>query len=140
MITADGSADSDRIGAEFAARFASAWNRHEMEDFGLLFRDDASFVNVVGVRMRGRDEIRQAHANIHAGPYRDSHLLVEVEGARELVPGVIIADWHTQLSGDERAPGVIRASRLTVVIDRRGDEWGIAAAQNTFVLTPPGGP
>lgn len=132
--------DSNEITAELAARFASAWNRHDMEELGRLFRDDASFVNVAGVRMRGRDEIQQTHANIHAGPYRDSHLLVEVEEARELAPGVIVAHLRSQLSGDERAPGEVRDSLLTLVIDRRGDEWGIAAAQNTFVRSPPVGP
>jgi len=132
--------DPDEVAEDFAARFAGAWNHHDMEELGRLFRDDASFVNVVGTRMRGREEIRKHHATVHAGHYRDSHLLVEVEDARELAPVVIVAVLRSQLSGDERVPGEVRHSLLTLVIDRRGDEWSIVAAQNTFVVGPAVGP
>jgi uncharacterized protein (TIGR02246 family) len=128
--------DPHEVATEIAARFTGAWNRHDMDEFGRLFRDDASFVNVIGIRMQGRDEIQQMHANIHATHYRDSHLLFEVNDARELAPGVIVAGVRSQLSGDERAPGEVRDSLITLVADRRGDEWGIAAAQNTLVMPP----
>ncbi len=127
----------DEVAAELAARFASAWNRHDMGELASLFDDDASFVNVAGMRMRGREAIRQAHASVHAGIYRDSHVLVEVDDARELAPNVIVAALRTELIGDERAPGEVRYSLLTLVIDRHGDDWAIAAAQNTHVVTPP---
>ncbi|WP_246684898.1 hypothetical protein [Mesorhizobium sp. B2-7-1] len=32
-----------------AAAFADAWNRHDMDDFAVLFSEDANFVNVVGM-------------------------------------------------------------------------------------------
>ena len=34
--------------ADIAARFAEAWNRHDMAAFGDLFHPDASFVNRFG--------------------------------------------------------------------------------------------
>jgi len=74
-----------QVATELATRFADAWNRHDMDELASVFDDDASFVNVAGTHMRGRDEIRQSHATIHAGPYRNSHIVVEVEDARELV-------------------------------------------------------
>jgi uncharacterized protein (TIGR02246 family) len=128
--------DPDEVAREIAGRFTDTWNRHDMDQFGRLFHDDGSFVNVVGIRMRGREEIQQVHAKIHAGPYRNSHIAVEVDAAHELVPGVIVADLSTELSGDDRAPGERRRSLLTAVVDRREDEWGIAAAQNTLVMPP----
>jgi len=127
------------VARDVAVRFAGAWNRHDMDELGSLFREDASFVNVVGTRMRGREEIRGAHAKVHAGPYRASHLTVEVEDARVLAPVVIVAELRTQISGDERAPGQVRDTRLMLVLDEREGHWGIAAGQNTFVATPPSG-
>jgi uncharacterized protein (TIGR02246 family) len=129
--------EPSEVAGTIAERFAGAWNRHDMDEFALVFHDDASFVNVIGVHMRGRDEIRQGHARVHAGPYRSSSLVVEVEDARELAPNVVVALLSSQLEGDERAPGVTRTSRFTVVIESRGpNDWKIAAAQNTFLPIP----
>ena len=124
------------VATETVSRFADAWNRHDMDEFGLLFHDDATFVNVIGFRMSGRDEIREHHARIHETHYRDSQILVELDDARQLAPLVIGAGMRCELSGDERTPGELRRSLITLVIDRRGDEWGIAAAQNTLVMPP----
>jgi uncharacterized protein (TIGR02246 family) len=122
------------VATQIAAHFAGAWNRHDMEEFGRLFHEDAAFVNVVGVYMHGRAEIQQRHSVVHAGPYRDSRLFLEVEDVRELAPNVIVAHLSSQLSGDERAPGETRHSRFTIVIEQRPmDDWKIGAAHNTFV-------
>jgi len=128
--------DARQVATELAACFADAWNRHDMDDLVSLFDEDASFVNVVGMHMHGRDEIRQAHATVHAGTYRNSRIVVEVEDARELAPDVIVAHAHTELEGDERLPGEVRRSLLTLVIHRGKEGWGVAAAQNTFLATP----
>jgi uncharacterized protein (TIGR02246 family) len=125
---------------EVAAGFAATWNRHDMEEFGRLFHEDASFVNVVGMHMRGRAQIQQAHAGIHAGHYRDSSLVLEVADARELAPNVVVAVVDSALSRDERAPGEVRRSVITLVLESRDtDTWKIAAAQNTM-LTVAGAP
>jgi uncharacterized protein (TIGR02246 family) len=129
--------DPNQVAAEIAERFTTAWNRHDMGEFALIFHDDASFVNVVGLRMRGRAEIQHAHASVHAGPYRESQIRVEIDDARELAPTVILAGMRSELSGDERRPGEVRRTVLTLVIDRRGDAWGIAAAQNTLIAAAP---
>ena len=73
------------------ADFANAWNTHDMDALAILFHEDGTFVNVVGSYEKGREEIRQSHAAIHASFYKDSVLRAEVLDARELVPGVIVA-------------------------------------------------
>ena len=45
--------------------FPEAWNRHDMNAFGALFAPDADFVNVVGVRWKGREAIQMNHAFVH---------------------------------------------------------------------------
>jgi uncharacterized protein (TIGR02246 family) len=119
--------------AEVADGFAAAWNRHDIEALGRLFHDDADFVNVVGLRMRGRASIQDQHGIVHAGAYRNSTLRVAVEDARKLEPSVIVAHVHTELEGDERAPLQTRQTLMTIVIEKRSDEWKIVAAQNTAI-------
>ncbi|WP_245493329.1 MULTISPECIES: SgcJ/EcaC family oxidoreductase [unclassified Mesorhizobium] len=57
-----------------AIAFADAWNRHDMEDFGALFSEDANFVNVVGMWWKNRSEIEAAHRATHETMFRDSRL------------------------------------------------------------------
>jgi uncharacterized protein (TIGR02246 family) len=126
--------DAAQLAGEVADGFAEAWNRHDMAALGQLFHDDADFVNVVGLQMRGRESIQHHHGAIHASAYKNSTLRVVVEDARGIAPNVIIAHVHTQLEGDARAPGQTRNSLLTLVIERRADEWRIVAGQNTAIL------
>jgi uncharacterized protein (TIGR02246 family) len=121
--------------SEVADSFAAAWNRHDMVALGRLFHDDADFVNVVGLQMRGRESIQDHHGTIHAGAYRNSTLRVAVEDARKLGPDVIVAHVHSELEGDERAPLQTRQTLMTIVIERRIDEWKIVAAHNTAIAT-----
>jgi len=129
--------ESDTAG-ELVAAFASAWNQHDMDALACLFHQDAAFVNVIGTYLRGRDEIRQQHAAVHAGRYKDSILRAEIVAAREPVPGVIVAHARTELDGDDRAPGQTRRSFVTFVIERRAGLWRFTAAHNTNVLPPSG--
>jgi uncharacterized protein (TIGR02246 family) len=55
-------------------RFIQTWNAHDMDEFALLFREDADFVNVYGSAYVGRPRIRDEHISIHATVFRDSQL------------------------------------------------------------------
>jgi uncharacterized protein (TIGR02246 family) len=52
--------------------FQTAWNSHDMESFGALFHEDATFVNRFGHYVRGVEAIIKLHAPIHATIYSDS--------------------------------------------------------------------
>ena len=126
------------IAAELAASFARAWNQHDMDALAELFHDDAAFVNVRGAYLAGRAEIRAQHAAVHAGPYKDSVVRVEVIDTRPLAPGVIVAHVRTELDGDDRVRGQTQRSVVTFVIERRAGLWRFVAAHNTFVISPAG--
>jgi uncharacterized protein (TIGR02246 family) len=108
-----------------------------MTGFAGLFHDDAAFVNVAGRYLRGREEIGRVHALAHAGPFRDSALSAKLLDACGLGPGVVLAHVSTELQGDGRAPGQARSTLMTLVIERRGTQWKIIAAQNTNIVASP---
>jgi uncharacterized protein (TIGR02246 family) len=114
-------------------RFEEAWNRHDMDAFAELFSDEASFVNVRGLQIDGRAAIRDHHAAIHTGFYRDSVVRLSMKDTKQLSPEVIVCHVRSELDGDERAPGVTRSTTLTLVLARANGEWRIAAAHNTEV-------
>jgi hypothetical protein len=70
------SGDKVRAGDEKAIRqlvatFESGWNTNDMKAIGSIFRDDAEFINLVGMHWRGRDAIVKAHVAYHAIMFKD---------------------------------------------------------------------
>lgn len=122
------------IATQLLSGLVAAWAAHDMAAFAELFHDDAAFVNVIGTYAHGRAEIQELHAAIHAGIYRNSAITMQLEDARAAADGVIVAHVASELSGDERAPDQVRGSILTLVIERRGADWKISAAQNTNIV------
>jgi len=128
--------DPETVARDVARDFADAWNRHDMGDLARLFDEDASFVNVVGMLMRGRDEIEHQHALAHAGPYRSSTLVTTLIETR-VAADVVVCHIRCEVSGDERRPGETRPTLLTFVMTpAAGDAWNIATGQNTPVTVP----
>jgi uncharacterized protein (TIGR02246 family) len=125
-----------RIADELIADYASAWNTHDIDALAVLFHEDGTFVNVVGSYEKGREEIRQLHAAIHASFYKDSALRAEVLDARELAPGVIVAHVSNELEGDARAAGQTARTLATYVIEQRAGTWKFTAAHNTRIAPP----
>jgi uncharacterized protein (TIGR02246 family) len=125
------------VASELVASLAAAWNQHDMQAFGSLFHDDAAFVNVAGMYLRGREEIERAHAAAHAGPFRNSTLAAWAGEVRCVGSEVIIAHVRSELHGDDRAPGQVRGALMTLVIERRDRHWKIIAAHNTNVVALP---
>jgi uncharacterized protein (TIGR02246 family) len=127
--------DPLEVAERLASGFVESWNHHDMASFAELFHSDASFVNVIGKLMKGREEIEHHHSVIHAGPLRTSILQLQVDDAREIVPGIVVAHLRSSLHGDARDPGGERQTLLTFVLELRGDQWRIVAAQNTNIPT-----
>lgn len=73
----------DETNAEALVReVQAAWNTHDMKRFAACFAQDADFVNVRGVWMRGRDEIEERHSASHAERFKNSR---EEDGRLEIV-------------------------------------------------------
>jgi hypothetical protein len=53
----------------------------------------------------------------------------EAQVAGEMADGFAAA-WN------ERAPGQVRRTRMTLVIEQRAAQWRIVAAHNTGIVTP----
>jgi uncharacterized protein (TIGR02246 family) len=125
-----------QLGAGLVAALVAAWNAHDMAAFARLFHEDAAFVNVAGRYAHGRAEIEQLHAAAHAAFYRDSAITMRLEDARAVAADLVVAHATSVVRGDERAPGQVRETIMTLVIERRHGDWKISAAQNTVIVKP----
>lgn len=77
------------VATQLAADFQTHWNAHDMDAFGELFDEGATFVNRYGMLWVGREAIRAGHRYIHEGVYRDTTVDNEVVRAEEIAPGVV---------------------------------------------------
>jgi uncharacterized protein (TIGR02246 family) len=69
-----------------AQAFADAFNQKDATAVGALFREDAEFVNIFGMRFRGRAGIESAHAGLFAHALSGNRLVVH-EADVQVLPG-----------------------------------------------------
>lgn len=118
--------------------FQTAWNNHDMQTFGTLFHENATFVNRFGHYVRGVDEIVKLHVPIHASIYSDSTL------ENELIDVVPIGDdaavvhfWSRLAAGAAHPAGAHDVDTLILaVLTRQAGEWRIKALENVTLTNP----
>lgn len=118
--------------------FQAAWNAHDMEAFGALFHDDATFVNRFAHHVRGIDGIIALHRPIHETIYRDSTLeneLIDVHVISD--DAAIIHFWSRLVTGTAHPAGPHKVDTLILaVLTRRDNVWRIQAAENVTLTDP----
>ena len=123
--------------------FADAWNRHDMAAFAALYTENADFVNVLGVWLRGRTGIQEHHATIHAARMKTSLLTALETEVRFLHPDVALIHVHWELTGQAGPDGAVLPTRqgiLSHVIVKTGRKWRITSTQNTDIAAIPSAP
>jgi uncharacterized protein (TIGR02246 family) len=141
---AGGNAGAHPEGAErprvLANGFIDAWNRHDIGAFAALYTIDADFVNVIGLRLRGRAEIQKHHETLHASRMKASHLEALETDIRLLRPDVALVHVRWELSnqlGPDGASLPTRQGILSHVMVKSGGKWLIASSQNTDTVSMP---
>lgn len=109
-------------------RYASAWNASDMAAFGALYLPDARYVNTSGEFWRGRTMIVDVHRRNRAAYAPSVRMTTQLEGARAITDDVIIAVVKLEIVNDPAKPGAVSASRVTLTLAKRDDDWRIAQA------------
>lgn len=129
------SADEQAVRGVVSA-YETAWNRHDMAEFGRLFTEDAEWVNIVGMWWRGRADVQKAHQAFHEVMFRDVPLHFTDVAVRTVAPGVAVAIGTIQM-GDYTTPGghTVRDTRdrMTLVMVQRDGRWKIVSGHNTVI-------
>jgi uncharacterized protein (TIGR02246 family) len=118
--------------------FVRVWNAHDMNAFGALFTEDADFVNVVGIWMKGREEIVRLHTERHEMVFKTSVLTAIASDLDVLCSDVAVMHMTWTLSGhlgpDMKPALEPRNGVLTLVAVRGKDRWLIHSGQNTDIV------
>jgi uncharacterized protein (TIGR02246 family) len=120
--------------ASICAAWADAWNQHDVDALVRLVCPDVEFVNIAGVWLRGFDEFKQYHAEIHRFQMKESTWTNVAHQFRQLSDDLFLVHLEWTIAGDRDRDGAPRRPRLgifTWLIVARASDWRIAAAHNT---------
>jgi uncharacterized protein (TIGR02246 family) len=124
--------DAQAITSAIADTLQRGWNTANGELFASVFTDDCDFVDIRGDHHRTRVANARGHGAILKTIYKDTQMKYEVLSARE-TKGVIIAHLHGDMTGNSPLPPN-NGSIMTLTIVKEGEQWLIAAFQNTLKM------
>ena len=133
IAAADRGADEAAIRDLVQTRQQQAWNQHDAKAYAALFTEDGDVVNVVGWWWRGREEIERKLTDAFAFVFRESALTITQVDVRFLAPEIAVAHVRWTMTGAKTPPTILqpREGLQTIVLQKLGGNWMIAAFQNT---------
>jgi uncharacterized protein (TIGR02246 family) len=116
--------------------YEGAWNTHDMKALDKLHRDDAEFINVVGMHWHGREAINKAHTIFDKIMFHDTRLKTDSIQTRALGADYAIAVWVCTLDSYKTPDGHVvpkGQSRLSLVMGKGSDGWKIVHGHNVRI-------
>ena len=129
-------AQSSREADEAAMRanvsqMETGWNTKSGALFAKPFAEDADYVVINGMYIKGRSAIEKGHQQIFDTIYKDTQLKLNVTQIRFLRPDVAVIHVTGQRVGPSKE--LTQDARLTLVMTKEKQGWTIAAFQNTGI-------
>ncbi|MGI9054906.1 MAG: SgcJ/EcaC family oxidoreductase [Pyrinomonadaceae bacterium] len=133
---ANAQTDSAKTNDEAAIRanvgqIVKGWNMKSGAEFAKPFAEDADYVVINGMKIKGRTAIDKGHQEIFDTVYKNSVISYTVEQLRFLRSDVAVVHVQAALQimqGDKTETGT---ARIMLVMTKNNDKWEIAAFQNT---------
>lgn len=124
------SADEAAI-RENVKQMESGWNTKSGALFAKPFAEDADYVVINGMYIKGRKTIETGHQQIFDTIYKDTTVTLNVKQIRFLRPDVAVAHVNAHRAGPTKE--LTGDAFLTLVLTKEKQGWTIAAFQNTQV-------
>lgn len=126
-----GNADDAAI-RENVKSLEDGWNAKKGGLFAKPFAEDADYVVINGMYLKGRTEIESAHQRIFDTIFKDTTINLSVKQIRFLRPDVAVV----HVAGRRSSPNkdLNEDAFMTFVMTKDKQGWTIAAFQNTSVV------
>ena len=126
--------DATTIATSILEQLEQAWNAADGTAFGAPFADECDFVDIRGTHHRGDGAaIGTGHQAIFDSIYAGSTIRYELDGARVVGDGCIVAIATATLDAPSGPLQGVNSSRLTVVLGKEGGGWAVTAFHNTLI-------
>jgi len=137
-------ANSQDIAGSALNVFVDSWNKAAAgnpegpQSYGSLYWPDAELVDPSGNIWNGGPAVVQMHVDLWNTAFKGSVVSGTVRKTRRLSPTLMIVDFDLDLKVAGSLPPMIPSSNgivkahLKHVMEKRGADWKVIAAQNTF--------
>jgi uncharacterized protein (TIGR02246 family) len=116
---------------ESVKQLETGWNTKSGALFAKPFAEDADYVVINGMYIKGRAAIEAGHQRIFDTIYKDTTLSLSVKQIRFLRPEVAVVHVSGQRVGPTK--DVVNDAMIILVMTKEKQGWVIAAFQNTGV-------
>ena len=110
------------------------WNTKSGALFAKPFAEDADYVVINGMYMKGRETIASAHQRIFDTIFKDTNIKLTVKQIRFLRADVAVVHLTGQRQGPTKE--LMQDAMITVLMTKEKQGWTIAAFQNTAIAPP----
>jgi uncharacterized protein (TIGR02246 family) len=114
-----------------------AWNRHDAKAMASVLADDADFITVGGMKLRGREAFQAHQEKVQGAQFAASTRRTIETNVRFLTPDMGIVHSRAAITGDKNLDGSARKPRevlMTRVVRKLDGRWVVVAAHNTNIL------
>jgi len=130
--TDDKAADETAIRAN-VAQMVKGWNAKSGAEFAKPFAEDADYVVINGMHLKGRPAIDKSHQTIFDTFFKNTTLTLAVDSLRFLRADVAVVHVSGGLRPSAGEAPRATSARATMVMTKANGRWEIAAFQNTEV-------
>ena len=115
-------------------RLEDAWNAGDSKGFAAPFAEDADYVVVNGMRIKGRAAIDSGHRAIFDTVYKGSNLNGSPQSVRFIREDVAIAhvEWHLKFKEGDNVRE--NKSMNSIIVTKEKGLWSITAFHNTPII------
>lgn len=131
MPANDNQAADEAALRENVKQLETGWNTKSGAVFAKPFAEDADYVVINGMYLKGRAAIEAAHQRIFDTIFKDTTISLTVKQIRFLRPDVAVVHVNGMRQGPEKE--LNEGALITFVMTKEKGNWTIAAFQNTAV-------
>ncbi len=128
----DTKADETMIRAN-VEQMMKGWNAKSGAEFAKPFSEDADYVVIDGMQIKGRAVIDKGHQRIFDTIYKNTTLSLAADSIRFLRPDVAVVHASALLKLTAGDATRTTSAKMTLVMIKTDGRWEIAAFQNTAV-------
>jgi len=113
--------------------FSEAFNKHDGHQLAAIMSENVDFVTVGLTWLQGRADFETYHTRLFADRFKEIEYKVLQTHVRVMRPDIAVVRHSWSIQGDKNVDGSARPPRfglMTMVAEKRADNWVIASVQN----------
>jgi uncharacterized protein (TIGR02246 family) len=124
---------------ELVKTLENGWAKKDGNLFAKPFAENADYVVVNGMYLKGRTAIAGSHQSIFDSFYKETNIKTEVQSIRYIRPDIAIVHVNGHLTGSSNGQILDTKGLITLMVEKTTTGWQIDAFQNTQIGQKPGG-